>query len=279
MSFGTKLAVFAVEKIAHGFAPGGVGFTVSNGQSRTVGSGLLGFRRTALGAAVGVTGLVGLQLELLAAEDTGFNRERHWRFFLENDGLQWEFRLCGDLALSLPCHPLLLSFYFLFRKHRLSALLRAAVAGGILVVIGVVQVVLVDQFLTWLDIAYGFDEDAVAHGHGFAIRIAGVVEEHRRAEAVDDFRIAVNAEEIRHRTVGIANIGLALGDARATVFGHSAAARNAVQRVAASCVDVGRPDNETGREVRLGILASITCGKGLEIRGWLACQCCRLIER
>ena len=77
MSFGIKLAVFAVKKIAHSLAPCGIGFTIGNGRSGAVGGSLLGFRRTALGAAVCVAGLVRLQLELLAAEGTGFDRERH----------------------------------------------------------------------------------------------------------------------------------------------------------------------------------------------------------
>ena len=77
---GETLAVFAIEKIAHrlsasfvrlgnGLAFGGIHAMLRGGVSR--------FGRTALRAAVSVTGFIGLQLELFGANDTHFDRKGH----------------------------------------------------------------------------------------------------------------------------------------------------------------------------------------------------------
>jgi hypothetical protein len=68
------LAVLAVEEVAHGVAAGGVGFAVGGG-GRVESDEFGGFRCGALGAAVGVAGLVGFELELFFADDAGLDRE------------------------------------------------------------------------------------------------------------------------------------------------------------------------------------------------------------
>ncbi len=65
-----------------------------------------------------------------------------------------------------------------------------------------------------------------------------MVEEHCSAEAIDDLGVAVNAEEVGNGAIRVADIGRALRDARTRVFRDAATARNAVQRIAASGVDV-----------------------------------------
>src|ERR1700753_1827317 len=78
---GAGLAVLAVEHVADDLAALGVGFGLGLAL-KAFGGGArccFGFRFgcAALGAAVGVAGFVRTQLELLSAEDAGFDREGH----------------------------------------------------------------------------------------------------------------------------------------------------------------------------------------------------------
>ena len=72
-----RLAVFAVEQVAHGVAAGGVGFAVGGGGG-VLRDELGGFGGGAGRAAIGVAGLVGTELELFFADDAGLDGERHW---------------------------------------------------------------------------------------------------------------------------------------------------------------------------------------------------------
>ena len=93
----------------------------------------------------------------------------------------------------------------------------AAVAVGGFVV-GVVEVVLVDELFAGCDVADGLDVDAAVVFDGFAVGRAGVVDEHGGGEAVDDVVGAVDGEEIGDGLFGVAVIRDVLGDARAVVL-------------------------------------------------------------
>jgi len=77
--------VFAVEEVAHGAAAGGVDFELGTALCVVGGAARLGlggfFRLAAGGAAIGEAGLAGMELELLVANDAGFDRERHAEIF------------------------------------------------------------------------------------------------------------------------------------------------------------------------------------------------------
>lgn len=76
-----RLTVLAVQEVADGFAAVfvglGFGFALLGGEPRTACGGVLVFGLTTGGAAVGKAGLVGLQLELFAADCAGSNGEGH----------------------------------------------------------------------------------------------------------------------------------------------------------------------------------------------------------
>jgi len=75
-----RLAILAIEKVAHGLPAGFVGLAdglAFVGVHAAFAAGLHGFGGAALGAAIGETGFVRFQLELFGADDTGFDRERH----------------------------------------------------------------------------------------------------------------------------------------------------------------------------------------------------------
>ncbi len=80
---GTVLAVFAVKKLAHGLAPGLVGFSGIFAFERVHGTLVGGLRIGSFGLAaggttVGETRLVGLQLELFGTDDANSNWKRHF---------------------------------------------------------------------------------------------------------------------------------------------------------------------------------------------------------
>ena len=77
------LAIFTVEKVAHGLATSFVGFrkgtaivSVHGGLS-SGGLDFTGLRLAALGTAIGEAGLIGLELELFRADGAGFDGEGH----------------------------------------------------------------------------------------------------------------------------------------------------------------------------------------------------------
>jgi hypothetical protein len=77
---GLGLAVFAVEQVAHGAATGFVHFACSfavAGSEVCGGCRVVFFGLTASGAAIGEAGFVGFEFELLGADGTDSDRERH----------------------------------------------------------------------------------------------------------------------------------------------------------------------------------------------------------
>ena len=89
---------------------------------------------------------------------------------------------------------------FAVAEHGAAALDGAAVAvgGG---VVGVVEVVLVGELFAGGDVAEGDDEDAAVFIFGLAVGVAGVVDEHGGAEAVDDGAVLSGAEEVGDEAV------------------------------------------------------------------------------
>ncbi len=85
-------------------------------------------------------------------------------------------------------------------------MLGAAVAVGYVGEVGVVEVVLVDELFAGGDVAGCGDEDAAFAVFGFAVVVAGVIEEHAGAEAVDDFSFFSEAEEVGDDAVGVADV-------------------------------------------------------------------------
>jgi hypothetical protein len=81
---------------------------------------------------------------------------------------------------------------------------------------------------------------------GVAVGVAGVVEEHGGAEAVDDVALVAEAEEVGDGALGVALVGEFLGDARSVVLEDALAAGDGIERVAASGMD-GRGANEQAR--------------------------------
>jgi hypothetical protein len=78
---GRALAVLAIEEVAHGLTTGFVRFSCVLefvGVLAAFGSGFGLFGGAAVGAAVGEAGFVGLQFELLFADDADFDGERHF---------------------------------------------------------------------------------------------------------------------------------------------------------------------------------------------------------
>ena len=98
------------------------------------------------------------------------------------------------------------AFYFFFGEHGASAFWGAAVAVAV-VGVGVVEVVFVEEFFVWGDVAEGADEDSAVAGFGLAVGGAGVVDEHGGSEAVDDVGGVFDAEEVGDGAVGIALVG------------------------------------------------------------------------
>src|SRR5665213_1597935 len=135
--------------------------------------------------------------------------------------------------------------YFFIGEHRPAALRRAAVAVGV-VLVRVVEVVLVDQLLGGGDVADRPDEDALADFYRLAVGRAGVVEEHRGAEAVDDVALPAEAEEVGDVAVGVTVVGFFFGQPGPVVLDDAGAAADGVERVAAGGVD-GRGTDEEAR--------------------------------
>jgi hypothetical protein len=79
-----RLAVFAVEKVTHGAAAGGIDFVCGAALDVVSGAEFVfgGFLRLAAGgAAIREAGLAGVKLELLVTNDAGFDREGHWQIY------------------------------------------------------------------------------------------------------------------------------------------------------------------------------------------------------
>jgi hypothetical protein len=98
------LTVLAVEEIADGFAAGGVGFTVGFalvGVHGAFGDGIDLFGFTAGRAAIGETGLTGLELKFFVADYADFDRERHCNFYFKSKKSSWTNAAVHDVKSCL----------------------------------------------------------------------------------------------------------------------------------------------------------------------------------
>jgi len=123
----------------------------------------------------------------------------------------------------------------LFRRVHGFAAGGCSAVAGCLVVIAVVEVVVVGQFFSGGDVAYSFDPDATPNFAGLAVRVAGVVNEHRHAVPVDDPGAVTDAEEVGGGRVLVFLVSLLLGNAGAGVLDNAGAVFDGL-----SCVAAGR---------------------------------------
>lgn len=126
----------------------------------------------------------------------------------------------------------------------------AAVGGvaeaGLIVLVGVMEVVFVGEFFAGADVAEGKDEDALVHFFALAVGSAAMVDEHGGTEAVDDFAVVADGEEVGDVAFGVALVGGGLGEAGAVVFEDACAFADGGKGVAAGTVDGGGANEELG---------------------------------
>jgi len=139
------------------------------------------------------------------------------------------------------------AFYFQIGKHSAAALGSAAIAVAGIFEVGVVEVVLVDKFFAGGDVAGCDDVDMAAEVFGFAVGVAGVIEEHACAEAVDDLVALADAEEVSNHALGVADVGEVFREAWAVVLENALTATDGVECDAAGSVDSGGLDQKTRR--------------------------------
>src|SRR5580698_11532174 len=85
--------------------------------------------------------------------------------------------------------------YFLDGVHRLPAACRAAVAPRF-IILTVIQVIFVSQLFAGSNVAQRFDPYASISLVRLTVRIAGMVDEHGRAMAIDHERPVTQAKQI-----------------------------------------------------------------------------------
>jgi hypothetical protein len=151
------------------------------------------------------------------------------------------------------------SFLFLQlrrRVHAATALFAAAVARRLIVT--VIEPVVVDEFLACFDVTNGGDVHATADLVGLAVRLAGVVHEHRHAVSVnDDFALA-DAEQVGEGPSLVAQVAFIFGDALTLVFQQARAFRHRFQGKAAGGMDIGTADDQAGENGKSPKFRSIT---------------------
>ena len=98
--------------------------------------------------------------------------------------------------------------------------------GGVFPRLGIVDVVIVGKFFTWLDVAHGDDQDATLDLVGFTVGTARMVDECGHAKAVNDRLAPVHAEQVRDFAIGVHPIRLPRRQAWAGVLQDVRALRN-----------------------------------------------------
>ena len=100
----------------------------------------------------------------------------------------------------VPCN-------LVFGIHGLAAGAGSTVARRFFSRLGIVDVVVVRQFLSGCDVAQSDNPDALVYLIGVAIGLTGMVDKGCHAEAVDHGLAIVHAEEIGNFAVGVHPIG------------------------------------------------------------------------
>jgi len=160
----------------------------------------------------------GMTYVLVNAADVGFDLRPDEARALCELGQRIKIAAAAQLAVSGPsrpgfrllplCQPLA-TLHLVLTEHRPAASGRAAIAV-LCVIVGVVQVVLVSQFLARRNVPNTADIDAAIFILlGLAVRIAAVVEEHGGPEAVDDLSFATS-KQVSNASALVPNIGFFL---------------------------------------------------------------------
>ena len=119
-----------------------------------------------------------------------------------------------------------MAFNFLFAEHGSPARLCATTARRILARFGIVDVVVVGEFLAGGDVAKSNDPDVIVNLVGFAVRLAGVIHERRHAKAIDHRLAVVHAIQVGYFAAGIHAGTLFGGEAGPSVLENSRASRD-----------------------------------------------------
>lgn len=116
-----------------------------------------------------------------------------------------------------PALPLsqdsLVTLDFLLAEHGTAAILGAAVAGGWVAWVGVINVVIVGQLLAVGDIPQSDDPNPPIDLICLTVWIAGMIDESRHAEAINDRLAAIHAEQVGNVAIGVQSVSLFRGDA------------------------------------------------------------------
>ena len=112
------------------------------------------------------------------------------------------------------------------------------------VILAIVEVVVVGQFFSGLNIAQRDDPHLAPDLIGLAVRFAGMIDEGSHAVAVDDALAPVQAEQIRVRKVVVKIVGLFVGKLLAHVFDDQLPFANRPRGVATIGVNARLAKNE-----------------------------------
>lgn len=137
------------------------------------------------------------------------------------------------------------AFDFCGGEHGAAAIGGVAEAG-LVVLVGIVEVVFVGELFAGVDVAEGEDEDALVGFFGDAVGGAAVIDEHGGTEAVDDLAVVADGEEVGDVAFGVALVCGGFGEAGAVVFEDACALADGREGVAAGAVDGGGADEELG---------------------------------
>ncbi len=143
------------------------------------------------------------------------------------------------------------ALYLGLAEHGSSALRRSAVTVFVAVV-AVVEVVLVGELLAGCDVADSGDEDPSADVFALAVWIAGVIDEHRSSEAINDHSVVSTTEEIRDEAVLIPFICFVFGKARSVVLTDARTFFDGLRGVAARGVNRGRTNDQSIKHSQIG---------------------------
>lgn len=110
--------------------------------------------------------------------------------------------------------------------------------------VAIVQVVVVAELFTGSDVADRHDPDPAILFFCLAVRVAGVVEKHRRAMPIDDGCAVTNAKKVGHGQRLVLHISTILAHPRPCVLNDMGALADRGSGVATGSVDGGRANDQ-----------------------------------
>src|SRR5271166_1391925 len=128
--------------------------------------------------------------------------------------------------------------------HAAATALAAAMARGF--VFPVVQPVVVGEFLPRTQVSHRSNEDTPINLVHFAIRVAGMINEHSHPVAIDDDCAIADSEQVGERASVVSPVSLLLGDTFTRIFEYDRAPRNIFQCETAGSMNVRRAGNQAG---------------------------------